>query len=315
MPAGAGVVRRTGSSGSGKRRLREHRRTAASSSAVIVAKSLRLQDLARREGERGVERRSRRRPVPPFDAGGGSIACARRAGSSGAGSRSPPRADARVGSSAAIIFSRSCGLRQKRSNACSKSGEVLVPRDEHRGERLAEVVAVRKPDRFDRRERVDHLRRTDRQPGARSTRTKCRTFSARRPFGAKAIAPGSCAVAIPARIVTAGCPPVCDLGDDPRRDLGLERADVVLVLEQHAQRVGHRLRIERDAVERDQRLGPVERLGDARRLEQVHRAQPLRERDDLARERFGAPAGTCGARSRARAARRDSRPSGRGSGA
>ncbi len=81
-------------------------------------------------------------------------------------------------------------------------------------------------------------------------------------------------------------------GDQPRRDLGRDRADVVLVLEQRAQRVGDRLGIERDAIERDQRLGPVERLGDARRLEQVHRAQALRERDDLARQALAATPGT-----------------------
>jgi hypothetical protein len=46
------------------------------------------------------------------------------------------------------------------------------------------------------------------------------------------------------------------------------------------------LRIERDAVERDQCLGPVQRFRDSRRLEEIHRPQALREGDDLARQRF-----------------------------
>ena len=44
------------------------------------------------------------------------------------------------------------------------------------------------------------------------------------------------------------------------------------------------LGIEGDLVELDQRLGPVDRLGDARQLEEVELAQLLHEADDLARQ-------------------------------
>src|SRR6266850_1299268 len=44
--------------------------------------------------------------------------------------------------------------------------------------------------------------------------------------------------------------------------------EVVAVLEEHAERVVHRLRIERDAVERHQAVRPVDGLGHARQLEQ-----------------------------------------------
>ena len=62
-------------------------------------------------------------------------------------------------------------------------------------------------------------------------------------------------------------------------DLG----DVVLIFEEHAERVGDLRRVERDGVEFGQRRRPVERLGDARRLEQVLLAQPLDEGDEFAR--------------------------------
>ena len=53
---------------------------------------------------------------------------------------------------------------------------------------------------------------------------------------------------------------------------------------QHADRVGHRLRIERHLVELGQRAGPVDRLGDARHLEQLELAQLLDEAHDLGRK-------------------------------
>ena len=68
-------------------------------------------------------------------------------------------------------------------------------------------------------------------------------------------------------------------------------------------------------VELDQRLGPVEGLGDAGRLEQVRLAQRLHESNDLLRQ-FLADAGHLGADDLEFARRRpDSRPSDRGSGA
>ena len=57
--------------------------------------------------------------------------------------------------------------------------------------------------------------------------------------------------------------------------------DVVLIFQQHAERVGHGRRIERDRVELGQRGRPVERLGDAGRLEQILLAQRLHEMHDL----------------------------------
>ena len=61
--------------------------------------------------------------------------------------------------------------------------------------------------------------------------------------------------------------------------------------------------------------GPVDRLGDARRLVQLEAAQHLDRRRDLAGERVAAPPAPSAARSRARARSRGARSSGRGSGA
>src|SRR2546428_48558 len=61
--------------------------------------------------------------------------------------------------------------------------------------------------------------------------------------------------------------------------------EVVAVLEQHAERVVHRLGIERDAVERHQAVRPVDGLGDARQLEELGLAQALHESDHLLRQR------------------------------
>src|ERR1700722_15062907 len=55
--------------------------------------------------------------------------------------------------------------------------------------------------------------------------------------------------------------------------------DIVLIFQQHAERIGDLRRVERYRVELGQRGRPVERLGDARRLEQVLLAQTLNERD------------------------------------
>src|SRR5580692_11474508 len=55
--------------------------------------------------------------------------------------------------------------------------------------------------------------------------------------------------------------------------------DIVLIFQQHAERIGDLRRIEGHRIELGQRGRPVERLGDARRLEQVLFAQTLNERD------------------------------------
>ncbi len=61
-------------------------------------------------------------------------------------------------------------------------------------------------------------------------------------------------------------------------DLGaVEPGNIVLVLEQYTERVRHRCRIEGDHIKLGQRGSPVQRLGHARRFEQVFLAQRLHE--------------------------------------
>ena len=76
----------------------------------------------------------------------------------------------------------------------------------------------------------------------------------------------------------------------------LHRLDVVLVFQQHAERVGDERRIERHGVELHQRRRPVERFGDAGRLEQVLlRGSPGRRRRSPRDSRSGA-SGACARR-------------------
>src|SRR3954451_7061924 len=63
--------------------------------------------------------------------------------------------------------------------------------------------------------------------------------------------------------------------------------EIVAILEEHAERVVDRLRIESHAVERDETVGPIDRLGDAGKLEELALAQPLHEGHYLARQRRG----------------------------
>src|SRR5262245_16401055 len=68
------------------------------------------------------------------------------------------------------------------------------------------------------------------------------------------------------------------LGEQALRLRALDLGDVVLVFEQHAQRVVDRLGRQRQHVELRERMGPVDGLGDARQLEElVRRAQLLHE--------------------------------------
>src|SRR4051812_33004693 len=102
-----------------------------------------------------------------------------------------------------------------------------------------------------------------RNPAPRRMRAKCMTFSASFPGPASASGISS--------MVTG---PACSgrgrgrlrLGRDARGLFSDDALHVVLVLEEHAERVVHRLRVEGDLVERDHRVGPVDRLGDARQL-------------------------------------------------
>ena len=255
----------------------------ASSSAVIVAKSLRLQDLARRERERRVELDL----VVVVRRGVG--ACGRQHRLREARrqlrrrSRSP-RARRAPSAAAPRSSSRAAWDCARRGRTPARTAALLVPRHEHRRQRRVEIVAVgrRRPPRPRRARRAPWPGRPA-SPRARSTRTKCSDV-----LGEAALAATVSAARSTRRhaSVTAAMPSACTSATSRAADLRRERADVVLVLEQHAERVGDRLRVERDAVERDQRLGPVERLGDAGRLEEIQRAQPLRERDDLARQRL-----------------------------
>ena len=106
------------------------------------------------------------------------------------------------------------------------------------------------------------------------------------------------------------------LGDEPRRDLRRERADVVLVLEQHAERVG------RPSADRARRG----RARPAPRPSRASRRRPGALKRSIARSRCtNATISRASDSRRLRAlaaqdrelarARRDSRPSGRGSGA
>src|SRR6185312_14567291 len=75
--------------------------------------------------------------------------------------------------------------------------------------------------------------------------------------------------------------PSSDIGHRPRGRAG-DLREVVLILQQYAERRLDGLRRQLDRTERDECVPPVERLRDAGQLEQVARAQPLHERHDLA---------------------------------
>src|SRR5438445_3179282 len=76
------------------------------------------------------------------------------------------------------------------------------------------------------------------------------------------------------------------LSDQARGFLAGDPVEVVAVLEQHAQGVVDGFWIERNAVERHQAVGPVDRLGDPRQLEQIALSQPLHESDHFPGQRL-----------------------------
>src|SRR4029079_1597828 len=139
-------------------------------------------------------------------------------------------------------------------------------------------------------------------PAARNARAKCTMFSARRPVswamtqafnpshrsagaGVSSAGPPSSALARKGGLaLLLRRPDFCPHLVDQFFRLGaFEARDIVLILEQHPERVGDGRRIERNNVKLGQRRGPVERLGDAWRLEQVFLAQGLHEMHDLLR--------------------------------
>src|SRR5208282_452291 len=75
-----------------------------------------------------------------------------------------------------------------------------------------------------------------------------------------------------------------DLLQQPGGLAAVQPGDVVLILEQHAQGIVDRVRGQLEHVELHQRLGPVDRLGDAGKLEEIHPTQLLDKADDLARQ-------------------------------
>src|SRR5262245_12857060 len=83
-------------------------------------------------------------------------------------------------------------------------------------------------------------------------------------------------------------PPSALRGDEAlepaRRQLAPEAPDVVRVLQDAAQGLGHQLLVQVVGVERRQRLRPVERLGDAGDLGEADRPERLHEARDLAGE-------------------------------
>ena len=130
-----------------------------------------------------------------------------------------------------------------------------------------DVVAPAEADRLDRLERGEHAVGADRHAGvAQDAREVDDVVGEHRPASPRA------------RLAARGRLQLVEqLGDVAALHLG----DVVAVLEQHAERVADVVGREADRVQRDQRVGPVDRLGDAGRLEEVERAHPLHEGDDL----------------------------------
>ena len=119
-----------------------------------------------------------------------------------------------------------------------------------------------RPTRLDRLERREHAVGADRHAGvAQDAREVDDVVGEHRPARAAALA----------RAVR------LQLGEQLGDVAALHLGDVVAVLEQHAERVVHVVGREADRVQRDQRIGPVDRLGDAGRLEEVERAHALHE--------------------------------------
>src|ERR1700722_686630 len=92
-------------------------------------------------------------------------------------------------------------------------------------------------------------------PAARNVRAKCIRLATSRPSCSESLATTS-------RPVRRGSELGFDLIEQPRRLAALDARDVVLVFEQHAQRVVDRVGGQFEHVELHQRLGPVDGLGD-----------------------------------------------------
>src|SRR5689334_1084278 len=120
------------------------------------------------------------------------------------------------------------------------------------------------------------------KPAARSALPKCMTFSSSRP------PPGLSEGLAEAFMVFRRSARRSEFGahllEDPGRLAALNFRDVVLVLEQHAQRVVDCFRREREHVQLGKCMRPVDGLGNAGKLEEVGGAELLYESHDLARQ-------------------------------
>ena len=273
---GAGAPARTGSGSCSASFF-----ASSNSAAVMVSKSA----CCRRSRSEKVKRRVERRALPARSRWPGSAApaaAARRARRPARFARGGTGFSPRpliLGSSRTISCSSSLGSRQKASKAASNSACCSWRSSITARERGVHVVAPVQADRLDGGHRGEHAVRADRQAGrAQHAREVDDVLGdARRSAAAPAAARAPAAAGARSSSSSFAVSPPCMLDD------------VVLVLQQHAERVLHRRRVEPDRVQRDQRVGPVDRLGDARHLEQVERAHALHELDDLHDSRSAAP--------------------------
>src|SRR6185437_3091834 len=120
-------------------------------------------------------------------------------------------------------------------------------------------------------------------PALRNTRAKCSTLSASRP------ACGGCDARSGSMSIPLGsghCPLrggrcVADPLEDPR-GLGVSHpGEIVLVFQEHSQRVVDRLRVKRRSIEGEQRASPFYGLRQPRQLVELETAQVANELDDL----------------------------------
>src|SRR6185437_4103349 len=122
------------------------------------------------------------------------------------------------------------------------------------------------------------------RPALRNTRAKCTTLSARRP--AFASRPMGSVIGSTSVLPDGGGRRPADSFEDPR-GLGTPDArDIVLVLQEDAERVIDGLLVERRAIEREQRAPPFDRFREARNLVEIDAAQVVNELDNLPRQGF-----------------------------
>src|SRR5215472_3429830 len=118
-------------------------------------------------------------------------------------------------------------------------------------------------------------------PAARNVRAKCIRLASRRP--------SRCPCGgVRGSLVTRSGPHRGGFGLDLLENAGgltaVQPGNVVLVFEQHTQSVVDRVRGQLEYVKLHQGVGPIDRLGNAGKLEQVHCAKFLHKTDDLARQ-------------------------------